>query len=449
MSRPVITPIEWTRRAALGGLAAGAVGFALWPVRPRRAEAIPAGRTVLEYWEKWTGREGVAVQAAVDAFNESQDRIWVRRTPVTDIVAKAMVAIGGGDPPDVCGLFNYSIPRLASAGAVIPFGDLGPGPLDPGHYAPAVWRMLTHEGRQVAGVATCHATGMYLNAAHARSVGLDPDAPPATVDELDAWARQLTIAADDGRLERAGFMPNIPGWWPYAWSCLFDGRFVDENGRAGLASPANEQAFTWIASYPERYGRGAATAFATAFARSYLSAGDPFMAERLSIVLQGPWMANFIDRARPEMDYRCFPAPRTTSGRPPTGMLEADVLVIPRGVRHPEASLEFIRFMQTPAIQEQLARAHCKSSPLATVSADFARDHPNPFVDVFDAIVKSPDVQTAPRLPVWKAYADLIGSTFEAIWNGASVTVTLETGEARAQAMIDRMNRRAAMRRAT
>ena len=227
---------------------------------------------------------------------------------------------------------------------------------------------------------------------------------------------------------------------------MFDGGFVDDAGRASLASDPNRAAFAWVARCAERFGRAASTAFATAFARSYLSGGDPFMADRLSIVLQGPWMANFIDRARADMDYRCFPAPRTSAGLPPTGMLEADVLIVPRGVRHPEASLTFVRFMQSQAIQEQLARDHCKSSPLATVSTNFMRGHPNPFVDVFDRIVKSPDVRTAPRLEIWKAYADLIGSTFEAIWNGAPVDDTLVAAEARAQAMIDRADRRAAAR---
>ena len=35
------------------------------------------GRLVIQYWEKWTGFEGEAMQDVVDAFNASQDRIWV------------------------------------------------------------------------------------------------------------------------------------------------------------------------------------------------------------------------------------------------------------------------------------------------------------------------------------------------------------------------------------
>src|SRR6188472_1240820 len=90
-----------TRRAALGVAAAGVLGAALWPRRPRNMSEVPSGRVVLDYWEKWTGVEGEAIQRVVDRFNLAQDRIWVRRTPVSDIMTKAVVAIGGGDPPDV------------------------------------------------------------------------------------------------------------------------------------------------------------------------------------------------------------------------------------------------------------------------------------------------------------------------------------------------------------
>ena len=52
-----------SRRAALGALGAGALAWAAWP-RPSRDRArAPRGRKVLYYWEKWTGIEGVALQA--------------------------------------------------------------------------------------------------------------------------------------------------------------------------------------------------------------------------------------------------------------------------------------------------------------------------------------------------------------------------------------------------
>ncbi len=95
-----------TRRVALGGLASVVAGAMLWPYTPKGRRNVPLGRVEISYWEKWPGIEGLALQAVVDRFNATQDKIWVHLTAVGDIAAKAMVAIGGGDPPDIVGLYT-------------------------------------------------------------------------------------------------------------------------------------------------------------------------------------------------------------------------------------------------------------------------------------------------------------------------------------------------------
>ena len=37
-----------------------------------------------------------------------------------------MVAIGGGDPPDLIGLFNFNIPLFAESGAILPLNTFDP-----------------------------------------------------------------------------------------------------------------------------------------------------------------------------------------------------------------------------------------------------------------------------------------------------------------------------------
>ena len=39
----------------------------------------PTGKIEITYWEKWTGFEDDAMQAVVDDFNNSQNRIFVRK----------------------------------------------------------------------------------------------------------------------------------------------------------------------------------------------------------------------------------------------------------------------------------------------------------------------------------------------------------------------------------
>jgi multiple sugar transport system substrate-binding protein len=195
---------------------------------------VPSGRVVLDYWEKWTGVEGEAIQRVVDRFNLAQDRIWVRRTPVSDIMTKAVVAIGGGDPPDVVGLYSYNIPQFAESRAAMPldtFGSQGGG-LDPTVYAPAVGRLLTYNGKLWAGVSSVYNLALYFNTAMFREAGLDPASPPRTIAELDAASERLTIRSGS-RLDRAGFLQNMPAWWPYFWPIMFGGRLYDAKADQG------------------------------------------------------------------------------------------------------------------------------------------------------------------------------------------------------------------------
>jgi ABC-type glycerol-3-phosphate transport system substrate-binding protein len=62
----------------------------------------------------------------VDDFNRSQARIHVRYLVTSAIDQKSMIAIAGGDPPDVIGLWNYNVPGYAESGALIALDDLAP-----------------------------------------------------------------------------------------------------------------------------------------------------------------------------------------------------------------------------------------------------------------------------------------------------------------------------------
>ena len=114
-------------RAAMGALGAAGLGFVLFG--PRGSKDRTDGRIVLDYWEKWTGLEGKAMQKVVNDFNASQSRIFVRYFSTGGIDEKAQIAIAGGAPPDILGLWNYNIPGFAETGAIQPLDELEPSAL--------------------------------------------------------------------------------------------------------------------------------------------------------------------------------------------------------------------------------------------------------------------------------------------------------------------------------
>ena len=65
---------------------------------------------------------------------------------------------------------------------------------------------------------------------------------------------------------------------------------------------------------------------------------------------------------------------------------DEDILVIPRGCKHPKEAFEFIKFVQSQHGMEELCLGQKKFSPLVKVSKDFFRKHPNPYVKLFDEL---------------------------------------------------------------
>jgi multiple sugar transport system substrate-binding protein len=424
-------------------MAAGGATWAFWPRRSRFQQA-PAGRKEIVYWEKWTDQEGAAAQRMVDWFNQSQDRIWVTKLTVADIGAKAMVAIGGGDPPDIVGLWSYSIPQYAEAGALLAVDTLtGAGHLNESYYTPAVWQLLTHEGRQWAGVSTCHSLALYYNRVMFREAGIDR--PPRTIAELDAYAERLTRREADGRLRVCGFHQAIPDWWVYFWPFVFGGDLYEPGagggpGRATVASAEGIKAYEWVSRTAERLGRVPGRAFASSFNRSIGSADDPFFNARVPMIMQGPWTANFARVYAPGLEYAAAAMPvdeAVYDEASPITLIEADVLMVPRRSPNAEAAAEFLLFTQRRDVHERLAMEQCKPSGLRSVSEAFETDHPHPYIALHNDLMQSSRARIQPRTRAWKQYNDMMIAAFEAIWGGADVGMELRRVEARVQEVIE------------
>ena len=410
------TPLRtWSRRAALIGLAGSGLSFALFGPRP--AKERTDGRIVLDYWEKWTGLEGRAMQQIVADFNASQDRIFVRYFATAGIDEKSQIAIAGGSPPDILGLWNYNLPAFAEPGAILPLDDLGPRfNVTPSIYTPGMAEATTHKGRHYAAVNTGGTVALYYNKAHFREVGLPP---PRTIEELDAANRAHT-RLERGRITRMGFHHREPGWWVFLWGYMFGGSLYDPAAnRATLATPENIQGYEWVRSYPREFGLQRVNDFRSTFG-NYDSPLNPFLSGKLSMVIQGPWLANMINLYAPSLEYGVVPLPVAQSihqPQAPIGLVDTDILVIPRGVRHPEASMEFIAYTQQQPITEQLATVHCKPSPLATSSEGFTANHPNTGVKVFDDIARSPRAFLVPKTRAWIQVRDELIWVFDQSWN--------------------------------
>lgn len=436
-----------TRRRALGAIAATGAGYAL--LGPRGGDRRDRdGRVVIDYWEKWTGDEGRAMLEIVERFNRHQDRIRVRCVTLAGIGQKALVAIAGGDPPDVLGLWSYNVPAYARSGALRPLEALAGHGVHLDDYVPSLPPLVTDRGAWWAVPNTCGTVALYRNRKLFRDAGLDPDRPPVTTDRLDDVADALTRADRTGRLARAGFLHAEPGWWSWSWGHYFGGRLWDPaTGRATAAAAENRAAYAWVQRGPRRWGAAALERLRSTFG-NYASPQQSFLAGRTAMVAQGPWLANVIAAFRPDLDYAASPMPVAAAVHDPAApiaLVECDVLVVPARAAHPEAAMEFIAFTQRPAQVEHLARRHAKPSTLRAAATSFRAAHPNRALDVHEAQLRSPRAFSVPPLRAWPFYRDEFNSAFERIWRlEADPADALAAVERRVQARLDLDRRRRA-----
>jgi ABC-type glycerol-3-phosphate transport system substrate-binding protein len=424
---------------ALGLVALLALMYVGFTRQPGPAQA--SGRVRVCYWEKWTGFEGEAMRKVVEAFNRSQDRIFVDMLTVSEIDRKLLLATAGGVPPDVVGLWSANLSAFADRQALLPLDDrLKRYGITRRDYIPAYWDLCEYQGHMYALPTTPGSLALHWNKKLFREAGLDPERPPRTIEELDQYSQRLTKRDRNGRLVQVGFMPNEPGWWDYDWGYYFGGSLWNGKDRITCDCPENIRAYEWTRSYSRKYGVGNVTLFRSGFG-NFSSPQNAFLSGKVAMELQGVWMGNFIDKYAPGMEWGAapFPYPGDRPDLSQVGYVECDTISIPVGAKHPEEAFEFIRFVNSQRGMELLCLGQRKHTPLARVSGEFIRRHPNPYLEVFIEVAKRPRTFSSPKTPIWSEYQNEMSAAFDEIWLGtSSAAEALGRVRVRMQGKLDR-----------
>jgi len=433
----------------------------------------------ITYWEKWTGFEGEAMDVVVDDFNAkevakakadpSYAPIEVEKVTISNVEQKLLIAIAGGNPPDLAGNYSFYVAAYADNGALT---DLGPmlkkSGFDRNVYIPHYIELGEYRNKTWAVPIVPASIALLTNKRLFQEAGLDPEKPPVTIEELDAYAAKLTkwevtlpngekkiesgylpdVPADKKRLIQAGFLPGEPGWWGYGWGYFFGGKLVDGPDKITAADPRNQQAFEWVASYSKNLGVGVTKRFRSGFG-NFSSPQNAFLSGKVAMVLQGVWMHNFIEKYAPGLQWAAapFPYPAAHPELAFTTNADADVLVIPKDSPHPDEAFEFIKYVSTQAALEKLCLGQQKFTPLKDVSEEFWRVHPNPYIRLFRELGMSKNAFSIPQTGVWNEYNREIGNAVDLIQNLSQTPAdALSEVQTKMQAALDR-NRRILARR--
>jgi multiple sugar transport system substrate-binding protein len=415
-----VRPSQGPRLRIGRGIAAASIilaAFAITSCTNRAPKAAANQPVTIQYWEKWTNFEAEAMQAVVDKYNKSQNRIRVVYLSTAQIDRKLLLATAGGTPPDVAGFWNNRMVPYAEMGALKPLDRLMKRDgISPDDYLPVIDEQCTYRGFHFGMPATPATVALHYNKKLFREAGLDPERPPQTIAELDEYAQKLTKVDKDGNIIQLGFNPMDPGWWNDHWGRWFGGTAWDGVSRITADSPENIATYRWLTSYPKRYGSDALVRFTGDPSGNFASSQNLFIAGKLAMQLQGVWMANFINQYNPKLEWGAAPFPAARDGLKNVTICECDILVIPQGSRHPEEAWDFIKFVQRQENMELLCLGQKKFSPLRKVSDTFYVGHPNPYIKVFRELAESKNAYGSPKLPIYSEYADELRPATDLTW---------------------------------
>jgi len=317
---------------------------------------ICGAKTTLTVWggvwmnESTAGGPKATAEALKKAFPEYKLEIQPLSVGVTGPEQqKLMIAVAGGNPPDIVHIDRYTVIQWATRGALMPLDEYVEDPSVWDQYVQTNLAEALYKGKTYAFPTSVDVRGIYWNKDHFKEVGLDPERPPKYWDELLTYAKKLTKYKGD-TLERIGFSPFF-GPVAYMFEWQNGGTFMGEDitgkvegAKILINSKENIETLEFLTKLADAQG-GAAKLWS--FQKGFQSgAQSPFIIGILSMMNNGNWVLGNLARYAPYLNfgYAECPVPRK-KGAKPWMVAGGWAFAIPRGVSHPEASYELGKWL--------------------------------------------------------------------------------------------------------
>lgn len=275
-------------------------------------------------------------------------KIELQAVPTAQRGDKLMAMVLGGMAPDIVHINEADIARFVPMGSLeVLDGYLEKTPDLKGELVPAMNAMSTFDGKLYGIPRFASINTLIYNADHFRQAGLDPDRPPKSWDEFVEYGRKLTRDTnDDSQIDRwgAGILGAKTGsvgfryWWAL-WSA--GGQILSpDNSKSMLGTQASIDAlqfYTDLALKYEIVPPGVAEV-------DYTALVNDFIAEKTSMICDGPWQIARIREENPNIELRAAAMPAkdgftsaTTGG--------GGFLGISATSKHKEAAWDVIQFL--------------------------------------------------------------------------------------------------------
>jgi multiple sugar transport system substrate-binding protein len=167
----------------------------------------------IEYWQYTFAQRVTAIDELIKRFEAANPGIKVKHThvPYDDFRVKIAAAIPAGQGPDVVQLFYGWLQDYLKAGLLqpLPTGAFSTVEIET-EFFPIVQQMKI-DGKYYALPTAVRSLALFWNKTLFKEAGLDPNKPPATLEELVDYATKLTKRSPNGDLLQEGLTIDMGG----------------------------------------------------------------------------------------------------------------------------------------------------------------------------------------------------------------------------------------------
>jgi sn-glycerol 3-phosphate transport system substrate-binding protein len=212
------------------------------------------GEVDITLWHAMSGTNGQTLQTLVDQFNQQhqgQIKVTLNYKGQYDTALASYKNASSQQRPDLMQMYDIGTRYMIDSKSVIPMQSF----IDGDHYdvsdiQPNIAGYYTVDKKLYSMPFNTSMPLLYLNKEAFEKAGLDPNKPPATLDEIMADAQK--IKATPGETVQYGFGATLYGWFVEQWNAVANQTLCDaDNGRTGragkvtLATDTNVRLLRW------------------------------------------------------------------------------------------------------------------------------------------------------------------------------------------------------------
>jgi sn-glycerol 3-phosphate transport system substrate-binding protein len=324
-----------------------------------------AGPVTIDFWHSETVASETTLERLIDRFNASQDEVKVK--PVfqggsDQLILKLVTSMRSGDVPALVELADVDTQVMVDSGGATPVQKfVDAEKYDLSDFDEKAVQYYTVDDNLYAMPFAIAVPMLFYNKIPFREVGLDPEKPPLTLDDVRAYSEKLLKVDGSGNVVRSGISLDIQAWYLDLTLAEHGDFYVNNNnGRDGRATeavfngPTGQAFFRWwndmvdggLAFNVGRNLTGADTFLAVASGRAAMTVGSSQALRSLLDVLEAGVQGV-------EMGVGPFPAVAGGTGKP--GIFSRSLWVLnKRPEAEQQAAWKLARWLAEPEQQAEL-----------------------------------------------------------------------------------------------